>query len=253
MTTNNLTHCDRDSFAVATQENLDPIKQWCQLVATSALVPDALRGKPADVFTIVMFGLDLGFKPTQAMQWVYVVKGRPSLSAEGMRARVLTQGHEFRVVASTGVEAVVEGRRKGAEEWNRAEFTMEQAKRAGLDGDNWRKYPEDMLLARATSRLCKRFFSDVIGGLEAYEDLVDRALTAQAAALADAVAAREAPAVEAAPVPDDEIRAQVLDLEASHAVEGAVTVEEPPEDPEDLFPDETPQARTRRAVRAART
>lgn len=48
-----------------------------------------------------------------------------------------------------------------------ASFTIEEAQRAGLaNRDVWKKYTQDMLYARAMSRLSRRLFPDVIG--EAY-------------------------------------------------------------------------------------
>ena len=45
------------------------------------------------------------------------------------------------------------------------EFTVEDAKRAGLTGkDNWRKYPSDMLWARMISRAKRRVAPDVCMG-----------------------------------------------------------------------------------------
>jgi hypothetical protein len=52
------------------------------------------------------------------------------------------------------------------------EFTMEQAKRVVskqgkplVEGRAWKNYPEDMLWARAVSRLCRRLFPDLLSGM----------------------------------------------------------------------------------------
>lgn len=207
------------SLAAITGNQLQPFMEWSKAISHAAILPDALRGKPADVLIVIMHGLDVGLKPTQALQWVYVVKGRPSLSAEGMRALLARDGHEFRVVSCDDTGAVVEGRRNGHEQWHRAEFTQAMKQRAKLSGANWDAYPEDMYLARATTRLCKRYFADVIGGLGAYEDLLDASQT-PAPSLGDVAAAREArqqpndgDVVEGEVVDDAATRAAVLDAE----------------------------------------
>jgi hypothetical protein len=46
-----------------------------------------------------------------------------------------------------------------------ATFTMEMAQQAGLVGkSNWKKHPDDMMWARAVSRLCRRLFADCFAG-----------------------------------------------------------------------------------------
>jgi pyruvate/2-oxoglutarate dehydrogenase complex dihydrolipoamide acyltransferase (E2) component len=67
---------------------------------------------------------------------------------------------------------VVEGKRRGEEQWERVTFTKDQARQARIQlGD----YPEDKLVARATSRLCRRKFADCVVGMpytvEELEDL----------------------------------------------------------------------------------
>lgn len=148
-------------------------QDFAKAVAVSTLLPAEMRGKPADVLVVVLQGLDLGMRPMQAFGLIDVIKGKPCLKAEGKRALVLAAGHGFRVVEWTDDKCVVEGRRRGTDEWQQATFTREQAKKAGLSGDNWTKYPADMLLARATSRLCKAYFADVTNGLATSEEMFD--------------------------------------------------------------------------------
>ncbi len=47
-------------------------------------------------------------------------------------------------------------------------FTMDDAKRAGLGGDNWRKYPKAMLFARAISAGYKAHCPDALGAAPVY-------------------------------------------------------------------------------------
>lgn len=193
----------RGSMAAITGGHLLAFQDWAKVVAVGSTIPDALRGKPADVFVTVMHGLDLGLRPMQALNLVYVVKGRPSLSAEGMRSLILDAGHELQVEADEK-KATVRARRAGTDTWVEASFTIEQAKKAKLGGANWDAYPEDMLVARATSRLAKRYFPDVTNGLASTEELIDGAEISKPT-LAQAAAAREGKTTAPATIIDGEV------------------------------------------------
>lgn len=228
----------RGSMAAITGGHLSEFQDWAKVVAVGNTIPDALRGKPADVFITVMHGLDLGLRPMQALNLVYVVKGRPSLSAEGMRSLILDAGHELEIDADA-TKATVRARRQGTDRWVEVSFTIEQAKKAKLGGANWDAYPEDMLVARATSRLAKRYFPDVTNGLASTEELIDGAEPTPRPTLAQAAAEREgktAPAdangvidgeVVDDPAETERVRQEVLALNTTDDVQNGTGTEEP--------------------------
>jgi hypothetical protein len=213
------------SMAVVTGGHLQAFQDWAKVVAVAGAIPDALRGKPADVFVTVMHGLDLGLRPMQALNLVYVVKGRPSLSAEGMRSLILEAGHELEVDADDK-KATVRARRKGTDRWVEASFTVEQAKKAKLSGQNWDAYTEDMLVARATVRLARRYFPDVTNGLAAVEELRDAEPGRERPSLAAVAADRGQPAPAAQSADDEAEQARLRDEVARLASEH----QEPPTD-----------------------
>lgn len=131
-------------------------------IADTDFVPDSMRGKTAAVAAAILAGREMGVGPMTALQNIHVIKGKPGQSAQLMRQLVLTQGHSIRYVETTDTRCVVEGRRKGEEEWERVTFTADQAKKARIDLGT---YPEDKLVARATARLCRRKFADCLGGM----------------------------------------------------------------------------------------
>lgn len=135
-------------------------------LAQSDVVPKAYRRKPADIMAACLAGRELGLPPMSAMQRIFVVDGRPTLSAEGMVSLVQKAGHEIWVdPASNAAGATVHGRRRGSAQVHTMTFTIEEAKGAGLAGkDNWKKYPKAMLRARAISALCRIAFADVLAG-----------------------------------------------------------------------------------------
>lgn len=192
----------------ADQSRADRMQEWLELfmktaevaevLARTSFVPAGMTGKPAEVAASMMKGFELGMDPLDALANIFVVKGKVGFYAEFMRRRIIERGHEFLIVESTDSRAVVKGRRHDGDrmsEWQQASFTAEQAKKAGIDLGG---YPADKLVARATSRLCRRVFPDVLSGAALVEDLQD-GLVGAVEVVSDRVdepAAAETPALQ---------------------------------------------------------
>lgn len=132
-------------------------------------VPQGLRGNAPAVLACVMAGAELGLGPMTSLQLIDVIQGRPALSPEGQRALVQRAGHRIAPKEMTGERCTMWGRRADTGDELAVTWTLEQAQRAGLAGKGaWRTYPEAMLLARATSALCRALFADVISGIGSY-------------------------------------------------------------------------------------
>lgn len=145
---------------------LDQVGQLAGLIAQTEFVPGALRGKPAAVGAAILAGRELGIGPMTSLQHLHVIDGRPSMSAQLMRALVLGAGHTIRVVESSSTRCTITGRRRGEDEWSSVTWTVQEARQAGVEGkSNWKKYPRQMLVARATGELCRNLFADVLGGM----------------------------------------------------------------------------------------
>ena len=159
-------------------------------------VPDALKGKPEAIMAAMLTGAELDIPPMQALKSIHVVKGRPALSAELMRALVLRAGHELWFEEKSATRVIAAGSRKGSTRESRVTWTHDQAKNAGLLGkDNWKHYPEAMLTARATSQLCRDIFPDVLAGLgHSIEELTDGDFDDDPPAAPDVSSPRPAPA-----------------------------------------------------------
>lgn len=138
------------------------VAKLAQHIADTEFVPDTMRGKPAAVAAAILAGREAGIGPMASLQHIHLIKGKPGQSAQLMRQLVLAAGHELRYVDTTDSRCVVEGKRRGEDEWTRVAFTADQARKARIDLGG---YPEDKLVARATARLCRRKFADCIGGM----------------------------------------------------------------------------------------
>jgi hypothetical protein len=148
-------------------QNLEAAMVLAERLRCSALVPRSLKS-PADVLVVMMTGRELGLGTMQALRSVHVIEGKPTLSADlmaGLCARSAVCEH-FAVVEMTPTVATVETLRKGHPAPLRFSYTIEQARGAGLAGkDNWRKYPEQMLKARAVSIAARAVYPDLMMGI----------------------------------------------------------------------------------------
>jgi hypothetical protein len=164
-----------------TQRNqADRMRDWVELfkevykaaevLSKTNFVPKEMIGNTANVAAAIMKGFELGIDPLDALASMYVIHGRVGMYAEFQRRRIIQAGHIFRIVESTDTRCIVEGTRRDTNETHRANFTVEAARKAGIDLG---KYPNEKLIARATSRLCKQAFPDVLSGTLIAEDLID--------------------------------------------------------------------------------
>jgi hypothetical protein len=152
-------------------QSMDQAMTLASTLSKSGIIPDSLRGKPADVLVILMTARELGIGPMQGLRGIAVIKGKPVLSADLMVALCLRHRdicEYFRLVESTPAVARYQTKRVGSEPVDLA-WSMDDAKRAGLDGgQNWRNHPAAMLRARCGSALARACYPDLVGGI--YEE-----------------------------------------------------------------------------------
>lgn len=147
--------------------DLNGFTSLAEQFAKSKLIPVDLQGKAADVFVTLLAGHELGLSPMASLRGIHVVKGKPVLSSDTMAAIVLASGaaEYIRCVESTPTVATYATKRKGVPgEEDIKTWTIEDAKRAKLDGDNWTKYPRAMLKARCKAELLRDVYPDVLAG-----------------------------------------------------------------------------------------
>jgi hypothetical protein len=155
-----------DTYIPPSGQELEQTWQLASKLARTEFVPRDLRGKPEAVLACMLTGRELGIGPMQALRDIYVVNGRPALSATLMVTRVRAHGHRFRTITSSEQQATVQVHRHGeAEPELPVTWQLEDAKRAKLLGkDVWQQYPKAMLWARAASAACRRDCPEALGG-----------------------------------------------------------------------------------------
>ncbi len=124
--------------------------EWARAASSAAILPDAYRGKPADVMIAANLGASMGLSPAEALYRISVIKGKPTASAELITANVRKAGHRLRVTGDD-TRAVASIWRVDDPEFEfREEWTIDRAAKMGLTGnDNWKKQPGTMLKWRA--------------------------------------------------------------------------------------------------------
>jgi len=135
---------------------------FAERIANSNLVPTAYRGKPTDLAIAVMYGNELGLPPMTSLQRVVVINGKPTLDAQGFVSLIRQAGHSISGEVDAD-KATVVGKRGDTGDTMQVTFTMEDARRAELlKNATYRKFPSDMLWARAVTQLARRLFPDVM-------------------------------------------------------------------------------------------
>lgn len=147
-------------------QEADLAYQMAQKLAATSFVPQSLRGKPGDITAAILAGAELGLKPMATLKSIDVIQGTPALRAHAMRGIVQKQGHEIELVESTPERCVMRGRRKGSEAWQTVEWTIQRAAQMKLtEKAEWKKQPQNMLVARTTGELCRLIASDALHGM----------------------------------------------------------------------------------------
>jgi len=151
---------------VAWAEGLAAAHRIGAALCQTSFVPQTFRGKPEEAAAAILYGDEIGFTPTQALQNIYVISGKPSMYARSMVALLMSHGHEVWTVEKTDAKVTVAGRRKGSSHTIEETWTTARAAKAGYT--NNKKYqtdPQAMLYARAASDVCRQVAPDSLAGI----------------------------------------------------------------------------------------
>jgi len=136
-------------------------------------------GGEAKIMMILLAAHDLGIKPTIALNGgIWNIQGKIEISARLMTSMIRRAGHSISIKECNDKICILKGKRADNGDEIESSFSIEDAKNAGLaNRDVWKKYAEDMLYARAMSRLARRLFPDVIGTAYVEGEIRDGNLT----------------------------------------------------------------------------
>ena len=121
----------------------------------------------SDAVATMIVARELGLAPLSSFPDLMVINGTVGMTSKLMLALVLKAGHRVDVIEMTNEKAELHAWRK-YDEWVKVgtfTFTMDQADTAELSQkDTYVKYPADMLMNKASARMVRFAFPDVLRG-----------------------------------------------------------------------------------------
>jgi hypothetical protein len=141
---------------------------YARAVASASLLPQAYRGKPADIMLAVGLGQSMGLSPAESLYRIDVIAGKPTASAELIAANVRKAGHVLRLrVDEEAVTATcVIVRADDPDYEHTVTRDRDWAQKMGLlTKDNYKKQPATMLGWRAVTACARMACPEALYGV----------------------------------------------------------------------------------------
>ena len=139
-----------------------------RIFAASGMFPE--HRDAAQCATKLIVGRGLGLTPYDSMNGLHIIQGKPVVASNTMAAAIKRSGrYDYRAVTTdeecsiTFYDLGQRGEDGTPATIGTTRFTMDDARRAGLNGQNWKKYPRAMLFARAISAGYREHCPDALG------------------------------------------------------------------------------------------
>lgn len=165
--------------AAIVPQSMEDAYRIANAVHAARMAPKGMDSPEACLIAI-MHGLEVGLTPMNALQRIAVINGRPTIWGDGAIGLVWASGladsiKETYEGEGENMKAICVAKRKGQPEPIEGEFSVADAKKAGLWNKKgpWQEYPKRMLKMRARAFALRDGFADVLGGLYLREELDD--------------------------------------------------------------------------------
>lgn len=148
-------------------KNMDDAERAAKAMSASGFFQDSKSAAQAVVK--ILAGSELGFGPFASMTGVHIIQNRPTLAANLIAAAVKRSGkYNYRVIEHTDKVCSIDFY-EGAVKVGNSTYTWAEAQAAQLTSkDNWKKFPRNMLFARAISNGQKWYAPDAFNGATVY-------------------------------------------------------------------------------------
>jgi len=145
-------------------KSLTEAMEFSEVLSKSGLVPDAYRGKPANVLVAIQWGYEVGLPPMQALSNINVINGKATLWGDGLVAVCKKHPDYYGMkewLEGDTAYCSVKRKVKDTVEETLREFSIEDATKAGLMNKmNWKNYAKRMLQQRARGFALRDAFPD---------------------------------------------------------------------------------------------
>lgn len=142
------------------------VEQFGHAMVSSGFFSDV--EKVSQAIVKIQAGAEIGLPPFASMTGVHIIKGKPVLGANLIATLIKNDPrYDYRVAVHTDEECVITFIENG-EQVGVSSFTTADAKKAGINNQNWNKYPRNMLFARAISNGAKWYTPGIFGGMPVY-------------------------------------------------------------------------------------
>ena len=139
---------------------------YAKAAASASMLPDAYRGKPADILIAVGLGQSMGLSPAESLYRISVIKGKPTASAELIAANVRKAGHKLRVRGDDTSCTAQIIRADDPEFPFEVTRDMAWAQQMGLArNDNYQRQPGTMLQWRAITAVARLACPEALYGV----------------------------------------------------------------------------------------
>ncbi|MGW5616210.1 recombinase RecT [Streptomyces sp. NPDC003877] len=142
--------------------------KFAEALAGARLLPQEYQNNPGSVLWAMEYGRALGLDVVTTITTIHVIKGKPTQSADLMLSRAREAGHRVRIKSERERCVVSIVRHDDPEDENVVEWTLADARTAGLfpgkPDSNWAKYPRAMLRARAIAECVRIACPEVLHG-----------------------------------------------------------------------------------------
>lgn len=147
-------------------EEASQVHGIAKALASTSFVPKSMQGKPDEITGAILAGREMGLSPMTALASIDIIEGRASVRANTQRGLAQAAGVTFEVITANDSMVRMRAKPPNSSQWTEVAWPIERAQKMGLTGkSNWQKMPQAMLIARATSELCRLVAANVLLGM----------------------------------------------------------------------------------------